>query len=182
MQGIKFTIMSEQSEKLRQRAMQARRENWPEDAKRDLMGAVALCPKMSEEIDFAKVLSGLGQIERDLHHDAAAIKYYQEAADIYRKKGDSQKLAHTVRHVGDIFRNMKRTELAEPCYRETLELYRRDENTLPLDLANALRGYAILKEDAGELIEAGALWEEARGKLATFGASGETLSARKRKG
>jgi tetratricopeptide (TPR) repeat protein len=160
MQGIKLTIMSEQSEKLRQRAMQARRENRPEEAKRDLIDALALCREM-DEIDLAKALTGLGQIERDLHHDDVAIKHYQAAADIYRKKGNSQKLARTIRHVGDIYRNLKRTELAEPCYREALELYRRDENTLPLNLANALRGYAILKDDAGESLEAKALWEEA---------------------
>ena len=41
-------------------------------------------------------------------------------------------------------------------------LYRSHERTLPLDLANAIRPLAILKDDAGEVEEARRLWEEAR--------------------
>ena len=154
--------MSEQSEKLRLKAATARRENRLDDAKRDLAEAVALCRQEREEIDLAKALVGLAQIESDSQNVAAALKNYEKAVAIFRAKGDSQRLAHTIRHVGDIHRRQKRGDLAEPCYREALELYRRDKTTLRLDLANVLRGFAILKEDLGEPLEAKALWEEAR--------------------
>jgi len=161
--------MSEQSEKLRKRAAAARREHRLEDAKRDLIEAVALCREGHEETDLAKALTGLGQIESDLEDHAAALNNYEEAAAIYRSRGDSQRLAHTIRHVGDIHRREKRADLAEPCYREALEIYRRDETAPPLDLANALRGFAILKEEMGELLQAKPLWEEARELYAAVG-------------
>ena len=58
-------------------------------------------------------------------------------------------------------------DLAESCYHEALALYRRDEQTSPIDLANAIRPLAILKDDAGEKEEAKQLWKEARDLYAT---------------
>jgi hypothetical protein len=52
--------------------------------------------------------------------------------------------------------------LAEPCYHEALTIYRAHKETPPLDLANAIRGLALLKSNAGEVEEARALWAEAR--------------------
>ena len=90
------------------------------------------------------------------------LRNYEEAAVIYREEGDILKLAHTIRHVGDIYRNLGKQELAEPCYGEALELYRANKKTAPLDLANAIRGYALLKHDQGEVQQAKSLWQEAR--------------------
>ena len=172
--------MPEQSENLRARAAQARRENRPDDARWDLIEAVALCREAKDDTDLALALTALGQIERDLHKNEAAMKNYEEAVAIYRKKGDAQVLAHTIRHLGDIHRNLKHTELAESCYREALALYRPDETTRPLDLANTLRGYALLKEDAGEPHAAKLLWEEAQQLYAAVGVeAGVTESTRR---
>jgi tetratricopeptide (TPR) repeat protein len=153
--------MSEVSDKLLTQASQARREHRLADAKRDLVEAVDLCRKTGTRIELAGALTGLGQIERDLKHGDAAREHYVEAVAIYRGEGDALKLAHTIRHLGDIHRNEGHRELAEPCYREALNLYRSREAP-PLDLANALRGFAILQDDAGEVREAKLLWEEAR--------------------
>jgi len=172
--------MSEQSEKLRQKAATARRENRQDDARRDLSEAVALCREAQEEVALARALTGLAQIESDLHNTDAAVKKYLEAVAIFRAKGDSQRLAHTIRHVGDIYRRQKRADLAEPCYRETLELYRRDEKTPPLDLANALRGFALLKDDIGQQLQAKPLWEEARDLYAAVGVKEGVAEASRR--
>ena len=51
---------------------------------------------------------------------------------------------------------------AEICYVEAIELYRWHTETPPLDLANAMRGYALLQERLGNNDEAVALWREAR--------------------
>ena len=45
---------------------------------------------------------------------------------------------------------------------EALALYRSNDRTDPLDLANALRPLAILEEAAGHTDSAAALWREAR--------------------
>ncbi len=151
------------------RATQARRENRPADAKRDLTEAVEICRRSNVPSQLAIALADLGQIERDLHHSDAALQHYEEAVAIWRAEGDPLKLAHTVRHVGDIQRSEGRMELAEPCYREALNLYRGNEQTPPLDLANAIRGMALLKEGVGEGEQARPLWTEARDLYATVG-------------
>lgn len=154
--------MSDASDKLLREATQARREDRHADAKRILVEAVDICRKSESRSDLAKALTDLGQIERDLHHNQAALPYYEEALAIYRAEGDALKIAHTVRHVGDIQRNQGHRELAELCYREALNIYRSQERTPSLDLANAIRGLAILTFDAGEAEEAKLLWQEAR--------------------
>lgn len=153
--------MSDVSDNLLRQASQARREHRLADAKRDLIEAVALCRNAGRGIELAEALAGLGQIERDIQHSDAALRHYEEAVSIYRAEGDALKLAHTIRHLGDIHRHEGHRELAEPCYREALNLYRSHDRTPPLDLANAIRGLAILQSEAGEVPEARLLWEEA---------------------
>lgn len=156
--------MSEASEKLRMRALVARKESRLDDARQDLIEAIDLCRQANNDgaIDLARALTALAQIERDLHKNEAALKNYEKAISIYRNKDDAQMLAHTIRHVADIHRNLGHTEAAESSYREALALYRADKNTPALDLANALRGYALLKGDLRDAEHAKALWEEAR--------------------
>jgi hypothetical protein len=74
---------------------------------------------------------------------------------------DPLALAHTIRHVADIHRVQGNPQLAEPCYDEALGLYRANAATPPLDLANAIRGLALLKNDK-------ALWAEARDLYASL--------------
>ena len=64
--------------------------------------------------------------------------------------------------MGDISRHEGRAGLSESCYNEALALYRGDDQTTPLELANAIRGLAILKDDAGQSESARSLWTEAR--------------------
>jgi tetratricopeptide (TPR) repeat protein len=147
---------------LMEHAFQARRENRPEDAKRFLLVAVEISRSSESRDALARALTGLGQIERDLNHSGAALGHYEEAAAIYRSQKNSMRLAHTVRHVGDIYRHERRHELAAPCYEEALAIYRAQEETSQLDLANALRGLAILKEETGDAPRARLAWQEAK--------------------
>jgi tetratricopeptide (TPR) repeat protein len=147
---------------LMERANRARRERRLADAHRDFVEAVARCRHKDTQHDLVQALKGLGQIERDLGRADAARPLYEEAVAICRRKDDALALAHTIRHLGDIHRDTGRPDLAEPCYDEALALYRSSERTSPLDLANAIRPLAILKEGAGDVEEARRLWEEAR--------------------
>lgn len=154
--------MSTSAVTLMERAHQARRERRLADARRDFVEAVALCRHKAMQRELVQALKGLGQIERDLGHAGAARPLYEEAVAICRRREDTLELAHTIRHLGDIHRDTGRPDLAEPCYDEALTLYRGCERTAPLDLANAIRPLAILKEGAEEIEEARRLWEEAR--------------------
>ena len=153
--------MSDASETLLMQAYQARRENRLADAKQRFIEAVDLC-RPDGGVPLAKALTGLGQIERDMERRDLARQHYAEALAIYRVERDVLKVAHTARHLGDIHQEAGRLDLAEPCYREALELYRADQRTGPLELANAIRSYAILNEKICNPEEAKQMWEEAR--------------------
>lgn len=143
-------------------AAQQRRGNQLSGAERNLVEAVDIYRATGTPEELARALTSLGQIERDLRRLDAALAHYQESADLYRSVVNAPKLAHTIRHVADIYRNQHRPDLAEPRYHEALAIYRADQNTSPLELANAIRGLAILKSDCGDKREARLLWEEAK--------------------
>lgn len=133
----------------------------------------AISPKPS-------ISAGLGQIERDPGNLGAARQHYEEAVAIYPTQGDPLKLAHTVRHVADILQDQGELDLAEPCYDEALKIYRADQRTPPLDLANAIRGLAILKH--GEAEQAKLLWTEARDLYASAGVQAGAAESSRRLG
>ena len=84
----------------------------------------------------------------------AYVLKYKLAVASARRREDPLKLAHRVRHLGDTYYYAGRWALAERCYVEALSIYRRHERTRPLDLANAIRSFAVLKDEVG-------LWQEA---------------------
>jgi tetratricopeptide (TPR) repeat protein len=153
--------MSSPVETLLQRAMQARRENRPADARRDLVEAVSLCRRDEATLLLGMALTALGQIGRDLGNPAEAIRHYEEAVGIYRTAQEGLKLAHVVRHLADIHQDDGRLAQAGSLYEEALAIYRAHPETPPLDLANAIRGYALLLGTKGENQTAIALWQEA---------------------
>jgi len=87
-----------------------------------------------------------------------------------------------VRHVGDILWHIGRASEAEESYREALALYRADAKTGALDLANAIRGFAILCGDSGRVSEARELWMEARNLYAAVGVKEGVEEAERRLG
>jgi tetratricopeptide (TPR) repeat protein len=97
--------------------------------------------------------------ENDL---AAARAHYTEAAKAYRDQNDSLAYAHTIRHIADMYLHESNLAEAKPLYEESLEIYRSNLNTKLLDLANAVRPYALLNEASGNLDLAKQLWQEAR--------------------
>ena len=93
--------------------------------------------------------------------NSANILKYQLAVASARRGDDSLTLAHRVRHLGDAYYYSGALELAEPCYVEALAIYRSHESPKPLDVANAIRSFAVLKQEVGAIKEAQELWQEA---------------------
>lgn len=140
----------------------ARRERRLEQARELFTEAVRLSRKTADSSLLASSLIGLGQMERDLAHSDASVQHYREAVEQLRSCSDRLRLAHTIRHLADIFRENGCAEDASSRYEEALKIYREHTETPPLDLANALRGFAILKGAVGEKEKAKSLWREAR--------------------
>ena len=155
-------MTSSPQDKLINQGYQARREHCLDDARLRFAEAVDLCRESGDHALLAQALTGLGQITRDLHQDDIAIKHYEEAVALYRTLDRPLVLAHTVRHVADILRGQEKYLMAANLYEESLQIYRNHSQTYPLDLANAIRGYAILKGDTGHTQEAKQLWLEAK--------------------
>jgi len=82
---------------------------------------------------------------------------YEEAVALFREVDEPLVLAHTIRHLGDVYQEQGRPDLAEPCYHEALGLYRSHEDGPSLDFANAVRSLAVLRWE-----QTRTLWEEAR--------------------
>jgi tetratricopeptide (TPR) repeat protein len=149
------------AESLLQQGYQARREHRFGDAKYLYAEAVDLCRSNNDQPLLALSLTRLGGRERDLDEIDKSLTHYQEAVSIYRVLNDPLSLAHTVRHVGDILRESNRLDQAALFYTEALETYRNHKETDALDLANTLRGYALLKSAMSEMEAAKCLWQEA---------------------
>jgi len=88
-----------------------------------------------------------------------------------RTGDDPLRLAHRVRHLGDAYYYGGRAASAESCYLEALSIYRRHERTRPLDLANAIRSFAVLKHEIGASEQATDLWKEAHDLYVTLNAT-----------
>src|ERR1051326_6077188 len=126
--------MSESIDDLLNKATCARLEKRFGEARRDLAEAINRSRKQNDRRQLARSLAALGQIERDLHNDADALRLYEEALEIYRALNDPLKLAHTVRHVADILRHMGRFAPAATAYAEALRIYHDHADTQLLDL------------------------------------------------
>ena len=131
----------------------------------DLEKAVAICRDVGAKRELSMALGKLGHVVEDAE---AKLACYVEAVAAARESGDARQVAHAVRHLGDVHRNAGRRAEAKGCYDEALNLCR-SEAAPTLDVANAVRPMAILKEDLGDREEALALWREARELYATVG-------------
>ena len=86
-----------------------------------------------------------------------------------RENARGLKLAHAVRHLGDALRRSDRLDECEKCYAEALEIYRAHPEVGALELANALRGAALLEEKLARRDRAIVLWQEAKTLYETAG-------------
>jgi tetratricopeptide (TPR) repeat protein len=112
--------------------------------------------------DRAAALRALGESKRR-DDPAGARAAYEEAVALLRAAGDDPlRFAHTLRHLGDVCHEQGDNAAAAPCYDEALAVYRANATAArPLDVANAVRSAAVLKQESGQLDDARALWAEA---------------------
>lgn len=76
-------------------------------------------------------------------------------------KGHKERLAHTQRHLADTYRRLERNSEAHSNYDEAISHYR-DLGSPPLEMANALRGLALVHSARGAEEKARSAWQRAR--------------------
>jgi tetratricopeptide (TPR) repeat protein len=161
--------MSKTIEQLTDQATQDRRANKFGDAKRAWAEAVGLSRQANDMPGLIRALRGAAQIEHDLGRDDEALALYEEAVLLCGKHSQPLVLAHTIRHLGDIQRHLGQYRQAQASYEKALGIYQSEPEADPLDVANALRPFAILKEATGDLDGARNFWTEARGLYESLG-------------
>ena len=107
-------------------------------------------------VDVARAVELMREANRARHEERRddAMRIAAEAIALLRQADEPLRLAHTIRHLADMHQEAGQPQLAEPLYDEAIAIYRGNECTPPLDLANAIRGLAELKDDER-------LWQEA---------------------
>jgi tetratricopeptide (TPR) repeat protein len=110
----------------------------------------------------AQELKLRGELARRRDGAMARLRY-EEAVVLFRELDAPLMLAHTIRHLGDVYQEQGRPDLAEPCYHEALGLYRSHGDGSSLDLANELRSLAVFRWE-----QTRTLWEEVRDLYTTL--------------
>jgi tetratricopeptide (TPR) repeat protein len=160
--GCKLSGVSESFKEMFARGYRARAENQPVESRAIFIEAVRRAATEADPADLAESLCGLAQAERDLENLPAASHHYNNAARLYRQLDLPERLAYSLRHEADILREMTRYADAEPLFLEAAGIYRGMGETANLELANTLRGLALLHEVVGKPDASRAEWREAR--------------------
>ena len=150
----------EEFELVLRRGISARRAGQFSEAFQHMNKAAAMCGD-DQEMNRALVFRELGELARNSHDLNAAQAHYEQAVVLLRPLDDRLKLAHTIRHLGDVHMERGHWNEAERCFTEALDIYRSHPSPGALDLANAVRAYAALKTKLGHCEEARKLWVEA---------------------
>lgn len=153
--------MSRKSDELISQALESKKNGHFEPARTMLAEAIELLREDNDPLVLAQALRDLGEIERLLADTDGGIAAYEQAVAIFRQQGAELRLAHTIRHLADIQRKGHLLDDANRNYQIAVDLYRKHPDASTLDVANALRGQALLKEARGETGQAIALWSEA---------------------
>lgn len=107
-------------------------------------------------------LNERARVERSAGHGEAALALYGQIVDLQHAAGAARGEAHALRHMADIQLDQGNLQVAKQHYEGALEIYRNVGDGHSLDLANAVRGYAILLGEVDENAASRARWEEAR--------------------
>ena len=127
----------------------------------DLARACEICEQVDAKPELSVALGKLGHVALDLEDTDQARTLFEKSVAVAREANDPLRLAHAVRHLGQVNHRLGRLESAGRCYEEVLDLYDKAGTAHPLDHANALRTMAALKEDVGGVEEARLLWRRA---------------------
>ncbi|TQV70922.1 tetratricopeptide repeat protein [Aliikangiella marina] len=109
--------------------------------------------QLSSEDDYAnrgRAFHILAQFEADQNEFKNALNYYQQSQAFYEKTELQDKVAHSIRHVADTFYSLNEIEKARAQYESAIKMYNTQADTNDVDIANTLKGYALVLEKQNE--------------------------------
>lgn len=149
------------TEALLREAWVKRREEKYDEAQSLVAEAHSVC-KEDDYHTLGRIFHVYMQLESDWDRPSKALEFCLQSVAYYQKAGDKNKIAHSTRHLADIQRRLGMEADSERNYRAAINLYRDNPKVGKGDLANALRGFALLLEQAGKVPEAIAVWTETK--------------------
>ena len=111
---------------------------------------------------LGRIFHVYAQFHSDKNDLPKALEMYEQSLEFYRKADNRDKIAHSTRHIADNQRELGQDENSERNYRLAVGIYKSNTRTFAGDLANALRGFAIVLESRNKIPEAIAAWEETK--------------------
>lgn len=136
-------------------AAHARSQGKAADAER-LYKEAASEARPTDAAERAEALMGTAQTRRDQGDRVGAAIYYAEAITLLRTLTETSRLAYALRHAADVRSELGEFAVAGSHIEEAVRLYRALDPPSPLDLANALRVFALNGERGAH-----ACWSEA---------------------
>lgn len=127
----------------------------------DLVLACGICEQAGATKELSVALGKLGHFALDLGDPNRARTLFKESVAAARQTDDPLRIAHALRHLGQVDRRLGRLESAGQRYEEALALYEQAGTAHPLDHANALRPAAVLRQELGDFEAARLLWRRA---------------------
>jgi tetratricopeptide (TPR) repeat protein len=146
----------------------ARSDGQHDAARTAFAGALTAFRSAGDLSGEARALACQAQIARDAGDLDWALRDQAEAIALYRRTGDGLRLAHALRHAGEMFLEQDRLANATATLHEALDIYRADIDTPPLAMANMLRSVALLATALGERDAARGYWADARTRYAAL--------------
>ena len=102
------------------------------------------------------------QFEYDQDNFSKALELCQQSLGYYKKATNSDKIAHSTRHIADLERHLGNNESSELNSRIAIGIYKANPETYKGDLAKALGGFGELLEKRKKIKEAISVWKEAK--------------------
>jgi tetratricopeptide (TPR) repeat protein len=154
--------MANDLKSLLEEGYQARRKGLVAHSRQLFLDAVRQASAVNDQASLAAAFCGLAQAEVDIGNCDAARHQYALAATLYRRIGPPERLAYAVRHEADVLRKLKQFEEARRLYLEAKRIYSQQNPEPTLDLANTVRGLALVSESFGRSGATISLWKQAR--------------------
>ena len=160
-------MQSEISELLR-KAWQKRGEDKHDEVRVLLRKVLELC----EEEDYdtlGRIYHIFMQLEYDQENLTEALELSSKSVSYYKKANNPDRIAHATRHMADLQRHLNLDSQSEDSYRYAIDIYREIAATRRGDLANALRGFALVLEKRGKVEAAIDTWGEVKALYQSLG-------------
>lgn len=160
--------MKEEIGKLLSAAWEERRKGSHAKAKKLVDAAMAHCLETDHD-EMGRIHHVYMQIDYDHNRYLQAIDHAQDSMHHYRLAENRPGIAHATRHLADLHMHLGNLDHAEENYQTAIKILRDESGTSAGNLANALRGFAILMQRKGALQRALHLWREARSLYQSIG-------------